>query len=163
MDKCYNLWYIIRVFYRIGSIIASFIVFVMIWVVIGGIWIGIWIILVFIWWNIAAVINGDLICTAWSLGSAIKNMIGLTMEYSLRYHIIKFMENIVGMCLIFLFLWTSFDCGVCVSGDTRTGYRDDNARIALLFALGWCCSFGSFALYVFMYLNGAIKNNKNKK
>eukprot|EP01083_Nonionella_stella_P133538 406001_1 len=89
------------------------------------IWIGLWIVLTFIGWNIAAVINGELVCTAWSLGSAVKNMIGLTMEYTLKYHIIKFCENLIGMCLIFLFLWTSFDCGVCVSGDTREAYRGD--------------------------------------
>eukprot|EP00483_Globobulimina_turgida_P005033 UN05043 len=143
-----------------ASIIASFIVFVMIWVVIGGFWVSLWLILVFVGWNLAAVVNGQLICTAYSIGSGIKNMIGLTMLYSWKYHVIKFLENISGMFLVFFFLWTSFDCGVCVSGETREAYKGTNTRIIFLFAFGWCCSVGQFILYVFMYINGAIKIKK---
>ena len=90
-------------------------------------------------------------------------MIALTLEYRWTYHLVKFIENIIGMIIIFTFLWTKFDCSskACVSGDTRAGYKGSNNRIAFLFALGWIAAFGQFLIYLVMLKMDIIKNNNN--
>eukprot|EP01083_Nonionella_stella_P064491 168108_1 len=160
-DKVNNILYKSAVItYRVLSLFASFIVFVMIWVVMGGVWIGLWIITVFVMWTVLAVANGDPCCSAKSLKEGNQNAIGLTLEYNWKYHLLKFVENLIGMVLIFVFLWSSFECGFCVSAETRESYRGSNNRIAFLFGLGWIASIGAFVIYVFLHMTDVIKTKK---
>ena len=131
-------------------IFCLFICFDVRWVVVGGVWIGVWLCALFVGWMIASVVNGDQCCTAFSLGGSIRNMIGVTVKYAWQYHLIKFMESVLGMTMIFIFLYSSFECEICVSQEQRMIYRDDNDRIALLVVIGWLSSVAQFALYVTM-------------
>ena len=130
------------------------------WVCVGGVWLAIFSVIEFIGWMIAAVLNGDQFCTAFSLGSGIRNMIGVTLEYKWPYHAIKFTESMAGMILIFVFLYSSFECGVCVDKGQREAYRNDNDRIALLFVIGWFTTAAQFAFFVLMKVFHVIDTKK---
>lgn len=86
-------------------------------------------------------------------------MIALTLEYRWPYHLVKFIQDIIGMIIIVSFLYTSFDCGskICVSGPTRKSYQKSNNRIAFLFLLGWIAAFVQFLFYFVMLQMGKIK------
>lgn len=50
--SCFNLWYWITIIYRVLSILASFIVFVLLWVIVGGVWLLFWVVISFVVWKV---------------------------------------------------------------------------------------------------------------
>jgi len=141
--------YLLRVSYRFCSLLANFIVLTMIWCIVGGMWIAIWAAVSFIIWLVAASLVEREVGTAVNLGNAFRNVFALPVYYKWGWHCYKFVENVVGMILILVFLWWPQICGDAdyfVSADTR---RDLNreVRVQFLFAVGWLSSLLAFALY----------------
>jgi len=149
-------WYYLRSVYRLCSILACFIVFVLMWVVVGGLWIGLWATALFVLWKVATYIVGEEVCSSWAFAHSVRNMIGLSLEYSWKWHCLKFAENVIGMSVIFALLYSDADGGSVVSLETRLLYREDNDRIQALAALGWLSAIGALGMYLFMLTHDAI-------
>lgn len=149
-------WYYLRSLFRLCSILSTFIVFVLMWVVVGGLWIGLWGVCLFVLWKVATYIVGEEVCSSWAFAHSVRNMIGLSLEYSWRWHILKFVENVIGMSFIFVLLYSDIEGGVFVSLERRVQYREDNDRIQALAALGWLAAIGALGMYLFMETHEAI-------
>jgi len=141
--------YLLRVSYRTCSLLANFVVLSMIWCIVGGMWIAIWAALSFIVWLVAASkVEGE-VATAVNLGNAFRNVFALPVYYPMGWHIYKFVENVIGMILVLMFLWwPQFleEVEGVVSADTRRGLNEQ-VRVQFLFAIGWAATLFAFALY----------------
>ena len=101
-------------------------------------------------------IVGEEVCSSWAFAHSVRNMIGLSLEYSWKWHCAKFVENVIGMSVIFAFLYSDAEGANVVSLDTRLLYREDNDRIQALAALGWLSAIGALGTYLFMLTHDAI-------
>ena len=102
---------------------------------------------------------GEAVCSSWAFAHSVRNMIGLSLEYSWKWHVAKFAEGMVGMMCIFVLLYSDDidpDGVLFVSLDRRLQYREDNGRIQALAALGWISVIGQFLMYLFMLTHKAI-------
>jgi len=141
--------YIGRVVYRMASIVASFVVLSMLWVIVGGLWIGIWCALSFVGWMVAASLVEGQIFTSWHIANGVRNMIAVPVLYHWKWHTVKFVEHMLGMLFVLVLLWLDIDDDVFVSLDTRSGLND-HGRVQFVFAVGWLAAVVAFVVYLVM-------------
>lgn len=89
--------------------------------------------------------------TAVMFGNGMRNMFAIPVFYDWKWHCIKFVQNIIGMVLIFIFFFVpDIDGDIFTSWDTREALST-HGRVQFLGAIGWISTLMSFAL--FMLLN----------
>eukprot|EP01084_Bolivina_argentea_P000860 1572_1 len=134
---CVQYWYIVRRMWRFCDILSRFAVFVLVWTAMGGSWLAVWIGLVYVYW-IFGVFCG-------------KNVgpfsIALGVYGSPSFHVLKYIESIVGLSMVTIFSTLKFDCMICADVSTRQLANPNNSRILIFLIMGWV----SFILEVIMY------------
>jgi len=153
-----NPWIYLRWFYRMFSIMASLIVYVLLWVVVGGFWTALWAATFFILWKGGSLVMGEACCASWAFAHAARSMIGVSLEYPWKWHALKLVENVLGMVFVCVILYSDIEAEnlYFVSLDTRLMYREDNKRIEAMVGLGWLTAIGSFSTYLYMSLHGVL-------
>ena len=108
--------------------------------------------------------HGEAFCAAWAFAHAARSMIGVSLEYSWKWHALKFVENVLGMMFVCVVLYSDIDAEFgFVSLETRLMYRDHNERIEAMIALGWIAGVGAFLTYLYMNFHGVILASDEKR
>ena len=151
---CVSYWYILGVLWRICNVMSQFIIYVLIWTVLGGAWIGIWCAFVYILYVIYLTSRGLSGCEdfVWTLGYGFVAFAGLLLDLNHdAQHVMKFMESCVGLSVIAIFATMGFECGICASSDQRQFVNDaENNRILMYFVMGCASAIMEAILYIIL-------------
>eukprot|EP01084_Bolivina_argentea_P194761 334229_1 len=150
---CIQYWYIIRLLWRIFDIMSSFVVYVLIWGVMGGAWLPIWFVLIYIMWVIVYYVLRDDELPK-SMVSGIVCSVGMFMFESVIPHFCKYMETIIGLIIITIFTLIEFDCWQC--SDAKERQMTSNNRIMIFVIMGWISLVGEMTLYAVMRSNEIV-------
>ena len=73
-------------------------------------------------------------------------------------HVLRFIENVIGLSVIAIFASLDFECGICASSDHR-GFSNesDNKRILIYFVMGCFAAIIEAITYCIMRVNGVIE------
>eukprot|EP01084_Bolivina_argentea_P194762 334230_1 len=152
---CIQYWYIIRLLWRIFDIMSRFVIYVLIWAVIGGAWLPIWFGLVYI----VGVITWYFVDKEGLMASVLYGIItaaGIELGKGVTAHICKYVENLIGLTIITTFTLIEFDCWKC--SDAKARQMTNNNRILIFVIMGWSSLFGEIILYVIMRTNAIIED-----
>eukprot|EP01084_Bolivina_argentea_P194759 334227_1 len=148
--KCIQYWYIIRVLWRIFDVMSRFVVYVLVWTVIGGVWLPIW--FGFVWITVVYfVAAGGLIHT---LIRGIVSSTGMFLYKDVAINVCKYMETIIGLTIITIFTLIEFDCWQC--SDAKERQMTSNNRIMIFVIMGWISLVGEMTLYAVMRSNEIV-------
>eukprot|EP01084_Bolivina_argentea_P194760 334228_1 len=152
---CIQYWYIIRVLWRIFNIMSRFVVYVLIWTVIGGAWLPIWFGLVWFMWIIVLHLLEHQSLLESVFGAVIATS-GVLLYQSVKPHLCKYIENIIGLTIITIFTLIEFDCWKCSNAKERQ--MTNNNRIMIFLIMGWGSLFGEIVLFIAIKVNQIIIN-----
>eukprot|EP01084_Bolivina_argentea_P055781 102200_1 len=158
---CINYWYLVRVLWRICSIMSTFSIYVLIWTVLGGEWLPICAVILFIAWIIVFMYG-------WKehfLGGCAIDFTAMAAVMINRniwsVFVAKYILNGIGLSMIAVFGTLSFECGICADPVSRQFMNvSDNYRMLLYFIMG-CFALGlEILLYIILNVNHILINGK---
>lgn len=153
--------YIVCVLWRTCDITSNFVVYVLIWTVMGGGWLPIWCLIIFII-NVALFrvvgyfdMRGGLF-----IGTvmAFISLGGTLLKSHPKAHCLKWMQIVIGLALVMLFALFPFDCEICADSAHRQFDNTDesgvtNYRIFIFYVVGWIALVLEIVLYWVMKRN----------
>eukprot|EP01084_Bolivina_argentea_P279000 476906_1 len=164
---CIQYWYLVRVAWRFCNLLAKFVVFTLIWTVLGGVWLPIWIGLLFIIWGIIILVNtydSDEVIPA--IASAVLfsviTIVAIWMSDRGAWwlHVGKWIETSVAFTLITIFGTIKFDCSICHNAETRMIFGNGvNTYILMYWVFGVSAHIVEAVLYSILYFGNIIKND----
>eukprot|EP01084_Bolivina_argentea_P194758 334226_1 len=146
---CVQYWYIIRSLWRIFDIMSRFVVYVLIWAVIGGAWLPIWFGLVsIVWILIGRFVMGNSVVE--SVVYAFVCAVGTSLDKDIMINVFAYIQTAVGLTIITIFTLMEFDCWNC--SDAKERQMTNNNRVMVFVIMGWSSLFGQIILYAMMRL-----------
>ena len=143
---CFNketLWYSVRVLWRTCHIANGFVVYVLIWTVLGGAFVPIWCTVVLASYIAVHVWKGDMGLVE-HVTFALANMAATVMlQHSTKYLLFaRWCQVVIGLVVIAMFATIEFECGICAESEQRTYNNEDesgvtNYRIVIFYVFGW--------------------------
>eukprot|EP01083_Nonionella_stella_P159356 519760_1 len=165
---CIQYFYVVRVLWRVCSIVSNFVIYVLMWTVLGGAWLPIWCGFTFIAWF---VVYQCVKSPNWAITIVLQRMMYSFIALGGQYvddnfyfeHIAKYILNAIGLGIIAVFASIEFKCGICADSSTRQ-FENKNIRIKAYFIMGCCALFGEMILYVVATTNDVFRyENRWKK
>eukprot|EP01084_Bolivina_argentea_P072837 132226_1 len=159
---CVQYWFFIRILWRICHIMSRFVVYVLVWVVLGGAWLFVWYGAVYVAWiNIFYFIEHENFIS--SLFAPIIAAVGIYIDHSKKLQVCKYLETSFGLVAITTFGMIKFECFICADPETRQiKNKGGNDRILIFLAIGWIALFCEIFLYVIAKMNNIIVTKKKE-
>eukprot|EP01083_Nonionella_stella_P030435 83427_1 len=159
---CIHYWYIVRAIWRLCNILSTFVVFTLIWVVMGGAWLPIWVGAVFIFWAMCAARmerlaahrdkyeRGDVL-TGLAGGVLFIVAIADASKPKIHHFVYKSIETTVALSVITVFATTKFKCGICADPGTRMLFGTNNNRVFIYWMTGIVAHVMNVLLYTCLH------------
>ena len=160
-----TLWYSVRVLWRTCHIANGFVVYVLIWTVLGGAFLPIWSTVVLVSYITVHVLTKKSYQWWEHVMMPFANM-GATVVFDLSTKYLLFArwgQVLIGLTVIAIFATNEFECGICADSLDRTFNNEDesgvtNHRIAIFYMFG-CVAFLLDLLLMFVMTKGdQVKN-----
>eukprot|EP01083_Nonionella_stella_P313417 1125035_1 len=157
---CISISYLFVLLWRFCEIIVRFSIFTLLWSVINGMYLAIYFVLSFgIYYFLSRNMNlfGEKALKLAVLDT-LQSVFGIVLTRKMPFIIIRFVDNLIMVVIIFVFATLKFECATCYDG-TKRNYAQ-NPYIFVLITMAAACTILSFIIYLGLYFSQVITDKR---